>query len=291
MKLVPQSMQRGAMTLSRCWRIIRRDKVIIAFTDHDRDLVYRDICHRAVQGLESSTHESGLGFSTSGSEASGILLAPGLIEDDIVNGLYDGARVEIDLVDWLNVDARIRIETGVIGEITRSSSGFKAEIRSLTTLLDEERGRVFRPSCAAELGDKFCGVQLDGSPYTKECVVQYTDGRRFISLYETIDVEFFNRGTIKFLNGGNKHKQTENQLRQERNGRSIFLLWQPTHETILVDDRVLMIAGCDKEFSTCRDIYKNSINFRGFPHLPGNDFVISFVADGTPGMDGGSLFK
>ncbi|MEI6573833.1 MAG: DUF2163 domain-containing protein [Alphaproteobacteria bacterium] len=291
MKFVPQSMQRGAMTLSRCWRLIRRDKEIIAFTDHDGDLVYGDICHRAVQGLESSAHESGLGFSTKGSEASGILLAPGLIEDDIVNGLYDGARVEIDLVDWLNTEARIRIETGIIGEITRSSSGFNAEIRSLTTLLDEERGRLFRPSCAAELGDKSCTVQLDGAPFSKECVVQSTDGRRFISLYETIDVEYFNRGAVSFLNGGNKDTQIEVQLRQERNGRSIFLLWQPTREAILVNERVLLIAGCDKEFSTCRDIYKNSINFRGFPHLPGNDFVISFVADGTPGMDGGSLFK
>lgn len=32
---------------------------------------------------------------------------------------------------------------------------------------------------------------------------------------------------------------------------------------------------CDKRFSTCRDIFENAENFRGFPHMPGNDAIIS----------------
>jgi uncharacterized phage protein (TIGR02218 family) len=34
-------------------------------------------------------------------------------------------------------------------------------------------------------------------------------------------------------------------------------------------------AGCDKQFATCRDRFGNAANFRGFPHIPGNDYVIS----------------
>lgn len=291
MRIVPQSMQGGAMTLSRCWRIFRRDEKIIAFTDHDRDLTYDDILHRAIQGIETSAHESGLGFSTAGSDASGVLMAPGLVETDIVNGLYDGSRVEIDLVDWLNIEARLRLEVGVIGEITRSGYGFTAEIRSLTTQLDEERGRLFRPTCSAELGDKFCKVKLDDPQYTKDSYVQATDGRRLVSVLNFDGSQLFDGGLIKFISGRNAGDQIEIRFRQVQSTNCTFLLWQPSRETILVNDQVQLIAGCDKNFSTCRDVYGNIKNFRGFPHLPGNDFVISYVADGAAGMNGGSLFK
>lgn len=53
-------------------------------------------------------------------------------------------------------------------------------------------------------------------------------------------------------------------------------------------------AGCDKRFATCRDKFGNGVNFRGFPHLPGNDFIIGGTGAGDPGagpFDGGSLFR
>ncbi|MEM8616218.1 MAG: DUF2163 domain-containing protein [Pseudomonadota bacterium] len=33
--------------------------------------------------------------------------------------------------------------------------------------------------------------------------------------------------------------------------------------------------SCDQRFETCRDVFANTINFRGFPHLPGPDFVLA----------------
>jgi len=48
-------------------------------------------------------------------------------------------------------------------------------------------------------------------------------------------------------------------------------------------------AGCDKRFDTCRNRFNNAVNFRGFPHIPGNDFVIRYAVEGEPGNDGGSL--
>ncbi len=42
---------------------------------------------------------------------------------------------------------------------------------------------------------------------------------------------------------------------------------------------------CDKAFQTCRDTYNNQDNFRGFPHLPGADFILEGPA--LDGNDGG----
>ena len=45
-------------------------------------------------------------------------------------------------------------------------------------------------------------------------------------------------------------------------------------------------AGCDKSFETCRDRFGNVVNFGGFPHMPGNDFVITVAVPGEGGYDG-----
>ncbi len=42
-------------------------------------------------------------------------------------------------------------------------------------------------------------------------------------------------------------------------------------------------AVCDKRFATCRDVFANSENFRGFPHMPGNDAVIAGPGGDTSG--------
>lgn len=42
---------------------------------------------------------------------------------------------------------------------------------------------------------------------------------------------------------------------------------------------------CDKRFETCRDVFSNSMRFRGFPHMPGNDFILSGPAQSE--NDGG----
>lgn len=46
-------------------------------------------------------------------------------------------------------------------------------------------------------------------------------------------------------------------------------------------------AGCDKQNATCRDRFGNTLNFRGFPHLVGND-VLQAGPAGEARHDGGS---
>jgi hypothetical protein len=48
--------------------------------------------------------------------------------------------------------------------------------------------------------------------------------------------------------------------------------------------------GCDRQLATCRDRFANMPNFRGFPHIPGNDFVLRYPRSGDP-LNGGALFQ
>jgi hypothetical protein len=52
----------GVTTLARCWRLTRRDGVVMGFTDHDGDLAFDAVVHRARSGLEPSEAEAELGF-------------------------------------------------------------------------------------------------------------------------------------------------------------------------------------------------------------------------------------
>lgn len=49
-------------------------------------------------------------------------------------------------------------------------------------------------------------------------------------------------------------------------------------------------AGCDKRFETCAKKFRNTVNFRGFPHLPGNDAAYGYVRDGMD-FDGRPLVE
>ena len=56
----------------------------------------------------------------------------------------------------------------------------------------------------------------------------------------------------------------------------------------MTGDRVRIEAGCDKAEDTCRLKFANMVNFRGFPDIPGEDWLMAFPKGGGVN-DGGSL--
>lgn len=46
-------------------------------------------------------------------------------------------------------------------------------------------------------------------------------------------------------------------------------------------------AECDKRWKTCTDVFANGANFRGFPDIPGDDFLTAYPQEGGR-HDGGS---
>jgi uncharacterized phage protein (TIGR02218 family) len=62
-------------------------------------------------------------------------------------------------------------------------------------------------------------------------------------------------------------------------------------EPIAAGDAFRVTAGCDKRLGTCLAKFANVPNFRGFPHMPGNDFVLAIAQSGNAVFDGASLFR
>jgi uncharacterized phage protein (TIGR02218 family) len=100
---------------------------------------------------------------------------------------------------------------------------------------------------------------------------------------------WFTAGKLTWTGGANAGLAVEVKgHRLVADGVSLTL-WQAMPEPIADGDTFSVTAGCDKRFETCRDRFDNVVNFRGFPHIPGNDFVTRYAIAGEPGNAGRSL--
>ena len=281
----------GATTLCHCWKLIRRDGGTFGFTDHDRDLAFGGMTFAARTGLEAAEASAEIGFAVGGGEVSGALVSAGLTEDDISSGLYDDASVETWLVNWSNVAERLLLDIGTIGEIRRADGTFVAEVRGIMHRFDEERGRLYRATCSADLGDAKCGVSLSSSTYSDTGTVTRTDGTLGIAASGIGFADgWCTGGKLTWTSGANKDISVEIKVHRAVGGTDEFDLWQRAPQPIAVGDTFRVTAGCDKTHAACRGKFKNAPNFRGFPHMPGNDFIIRMPQQGEPGLDGGSFF-
>jgi uncharacterized phage protein (TIGR02218 family) len=296
MRTIPQNLAGhlagGATSLCHCWKLIRRDGATFGFTDHDRDLSFDGVVHAARTGLEAAEATAELGFAVGGGEVSGALVSAGLTEDDISSGLYDDASVETWLVNWSDVTERLLLDVGSIGEIRRADGGFVAEVRGLMHRFDEERGRQFRATCSADLGDERCGINLASSAYAGTGTVTATDGALTIAASGIGFADgWCTAGRLTWTSGDNAGLSVEIKVHRAIDGTDAFDLWQRAPQAIKTGDTFRITAGCDKTHGACRAKFRNAVNFRGFPHMPGNDFIIRMPQQGEPGLDGGSFFR
>lgn len=283
----------GVTTLCRCWRLGRRDGLVLGFTDHDGDLAFGGTVFEARSGLEAAETTAELGFAIGGGEIAGALESAGITEEDIAAGLYDAASVESWLVDWTDVENRLLLDVGSIGEVRRADRAFVAEVRGLTHRLDEERGLLYTGLCSAELGDGRCRVDLSSPQFSAMGQVATTDQTVVLTArgLEAYADGWFTGGRLAWAAGANAPSGAEVKAHRATAGGAEIELWQPAVRPIAVGDTFRISAGCDKALATCRDKFANVPNHRGFPHMPGNDFVLRFARQGEPRMDGGSLFR
>jgi len=276
----------GVTTLARCWRVIRRDGVVLGFTDHDRDLTFDGVTHRAASGFTASAIQSDLGLSVSNLDVEGALSSAAIAEADLAAGRYDGAECLVHLVNWQDVSQRVLLRRGWIGQVTRGRSGFSAELRGLADALDQTIGRSFERRCAWNLGDTRCRVDLSGPGRRATVTVTAVASRIAVAVagIEAFSDGVFDQGRLVWTGGANAGLEAE--VVAQRGGALTFLLAPP--RGFAIGDTAEVAMGCDRRFATCVARFGNAVNFGGFPHMPGTDFVYSYPNQGQ-GNDGSRL--
>ncbi|ALI56055.1 DUF2163 domain-containing protein [Celeribacter marinus] len=280
---------RGITTVCRAWALTRRDGVVLGFTDHDLDLRFDGIVFKADTGLTAQALEQTTGLSVDNTESLGALSSVAVDERDIEAGRFDSATVKAWLVNWADVSERVLQFNGTFGEITRVGGGFRAELRGLTEGLNQPQGRVYHSACSAVLGGASCGFDLDALGYSAEVSVEAVDGARVFRMtgLAEFDDRWFERGRLVVRSGA--AAGLVGIVKNDRltaTGRVIDL-WDPLRGAVAVGDTIRLEAGCDKRAETCRLKFNNFNNFRGFPHIPGDDWLAAYPSS-SDDNDGGS---
>ncbi|MDT7934205.1 MAG: DUF2163 domain-containing protein [Sphingomonadaceae bacterium] len=250
-------------TLALCWRIDRADGVSSGLTAHDRPLRIDGLRYESDSGIVPSAIRTALSGDHHQMDAAGALNGRSVSEADLLRGRFDGARLNVFLVDWSALEAGvIPLATGELGDVRCSNGRFEAEMLSVLTRLDRTVPDRFSPDCRASLGDRRCGVNLRA--HEEDVLVSAVEGEWLI-VSPTPAVERFRYGRLRVVSGSSSG--VDRAIANADGGR--LLPAEPVQ--VAPGTRLRLRAGCDKRWETCRDRFRNTPNFRGEPNLPGSD--------------------
>lgn len=259
-------------TLAILWQITRADGVIVRFTDHDQDITVSGAVYRAAAGFTPTAIQTTSDLSVDNLDVEGLISECLISHADVLNGRLDRAEVRISRVNYAQpADGIEKLRAGWVGEVTLTRDGYKAELRGLLQLLQQPIGLLLMPECNADLGDARCRVALVG--YTSPGAVEAADGDRgWVDASLGAAAGFYVGGLVSWLSGANSGLKKE--IKDHAAGGAIGLQ-EPMPNPISAGDTYTIHAGCDKTRATCKTKFSNVLNFRGFPDIPGPDFLAS----------------
>lgn len=271
-------LQTGTTTLCRCWRITRKDGVVMGFTDHDRDLSFDGAQYKADTGLTAQALQQSTGLSVDNTEAMGALSSAAVTEADLAAGRYDGAEAEAWLVNWQDPSERHMTFRGHLGEVRAGGGVFRAELRGLTETLNRPQGRAYQPLCSASFGDGACRANLNDPALS--AVVGLSEVLSQHELVVTgagsVPETWLTRGALTVLTGAAAGLTGRIKFDVAEGSARRLTLWEDLRAPLAPGDQVRLVAGCDKRAETCRDRFGNFLNFRGFPDIPGDDWLTAY---------------
>ena len=260
----------GPLTsLAFCWRLERRDGGGVALTSHDQPLWHDGVRYDPAPGMIPASVVRRRGLDAPSGEIDGAISSAALTEFDLEMGRWDGATIRLLAVDWTAPGGQaLPLMAGEIGGVSVSGGGFTAELSGAMARLDAPACPATSPECRAELGDRDCRVDLSARRLRASVVAQ--DGNALT--LSILPGDGYVAGSLSVMSG------TLTGFRSPILGvaGAVLTLRDPPRATIAVGTRVWLVEGCDKRFATCRDRFANAPNFRGEPHLPGNDLLTRY---------------
>jgi uncharacterized phage protein (TIGR02218 family) len=254
-------------TIAFVWRLERRDGVTLGFTSHDLDLIRDGLTYRAAPGMLPSAIERNDTLTAANVSLAGALTSDAIRADDLASGRWDGAWLWVSVVDWADPAAGpLPLVRGELGTVDIADNSFKAELRGATVIFEAPVAEQTSPDCRARLGDKRCRINMAGRRITGTVI---SASGATITIDQAANVRDYAFGKLRWLDGRNAGLSA----RIADNSGAAITLQEPPDFEVSAGTRVEITEGCDKRFATCTSRFSNAVNFRGEPHLPGNDLL------------------
>lgn len=260
----------GPLTsLAFCWLLERKDGAGLALTSHDEAVVAGGVRYEPAPGMTPASIRSSLGIEPQASEVAGSLSATAISEVDVFAGRWDGAALALRAVDWTVPEAEaVELVAGELGSITRRDEAFETELKGAAARLEAPVCPHTSPQCRARLGDKACRVDMAGRS-VRAAVVSVAGTE--VTLDQAVGPEF-QFGQLRVLRGkASGERRTILGVSGPVVTMQMALAGMP-----VTGDLVELTEGCDRTLATCSGRFGNAANFRGEPHLPGNDLLTRY---------------
>lgn len=263
-----------------CWKLTLTDGSTMGFTNHDVDLVIGGITYEAASGFTPTAVETSRDMAVDNLDIQGAIDSTRITKSDLLSGKYDGAQILIFQCDWSNLSSTaFYVRKGTLGQVSAGKTAFTAEIRGLMQSYQQEIGDVYQKSCRVTLGSTKCGVNVAAYTSTFTVTAYYSSDGSIYTNSTQADY-YYDYGLLTWTSSGlNNGRSVEVKRYTNTNGK--FIPFLPFTYTPSTGDVFTVVAGCDGNFTTCSTKFSNVANFRGEPHVPGNDYATSYPAQGS----------
>lgn len=276
-------LQTDGLTLAVCVKLTRRDATVLGFTSGNKDLLFSGVTYEASNAFTSSVLKQDAGNGIDNLDIIGLLRSDRITDADIQAGLYDGATLEMFVVNYADLTmGAITLLKGMIGQVTLTDGQYRAELRSLMQRMSQTVGELTSRTCrVVRLGDARCKMVLTGTdpntglPYrVGSSVTVVVDPANFTISSVTQASGYFNYGMVTFGSGLNNGLQREIKQHTLSGSSAVLSLQEPFPYAVAIGDTATIEVGCDRLFGTCVTKFNNGTNFRGESHIPGLDQML-----------------
>lgn len=285
-------------TLATLWKVKRRDSTIIGFTDHDLDIKYNAgdvdglVTYVASTGFTPTAIETGSDLAVDNLEVTSFLEVGAITDVDLRNGLYDFCTIEIRLVNYMDLtQGDLKYRSGTVGQVKSQNGVGNFEIRGLMFNTSTALGKLYGPTCRAELGDDECGIDLslyiqNGTVNTVTNLQVFTPVSGLVKRGSGTPSapagdQWFTNGVLVWLTGANAGFSME----VKNWDGTIVTLFENMGFAIAPGDTFSIEPGCNLgtgPTGDCQNKFLNIVNFRGEPFIPGADQIMLYPnADGS----------
>jgi uncharacterized phage protein (TIGR02218 family) len=246
-----------------CWHIQLTNGDQLRLTNYNEDINIKDYKYIAESIFTYKSIEKSSELLAGKNEICGIICDKYFKRQDIINGKLNDAYIEIFLINTNHLDnGKLILNQGYVSNIKIIDNKFIANISSLKNKFNNKITNSFSQNCRAKFCDKDCSLYEENYKF-------YGTISKVLSNNTLFDAErneenfYFNFGEITFISGNNTGLCF--QVKNFKNGEIELNL--PSIYKLAVGDTYAIIAGCDKNFSSCVTKFNNALNFRGEPYI------------------------
>ena len=244
-----------------CLRIVPLWGDPVYLTDHVRDVVLGANTYKTDSGYEFSGLALEDNMSPGVLDLTGVANIAGIDMDEIVAGVFDGARVYAFATTWnAPVVDEEPLGVAILGKTKLDDDRYTIEMMMLIDALNQSVGKTYTANCQKEFGGTgFAGCQVALGPITVTgTLTDVTSNSVFRDSTRTEAADYFGEGTVEFTTGANAGLKPIKIKEYAADGT--ITVHEAFHYPVAIGDAYTLVPGCRHRLEDCRDKWNNIIN-------------------------------